>query len=300
MATATMVRTTKIDPKVLSMLRSAKWDENGAMTMPITKDRQLYQATAKVLEALGGKWNKRAQAHIFDGDGETAVNDAIAMGEYTDPKKALQFFETPQDLAAKIAVVADRLWLMSGISAKVAVEDVLRSSSGQQDRHTNTRNDARVLEPSAGKGRIISGMLGVGYQNILAVDVNPAFVIHLQGEYAEQFDRMRFTCANFLDMQAPTHPDHQFDLVVMNPPFTKQQDITHVRHAYRWLRKGGGLVAVTSAGWHFNQNKACQAFRQWLADVKGHSIELPDDTFRSSGTLVRTRLLAVRKRADET
>ncbi len=38
----------------------------------------------------------------------------------------------------------------------------------------------------------------------------------------------------------------EYDVIVMNPPFEKLQDIDHVRHAFDLLTEGGRLVAVMS------------------------------------------------------
>ena len=82
----------------------------------------------------------------------------------------------------------------------------------------------------------------------------------------------------------------------MNPPFEQGQDIEHVRHAFDWLATGGHLVAVMSNGSFFREDKKATAFRDWLAYVRGESYPLPEDSFKESGTGVRTRLAVIAKR----
>ena len=42
----------------------------------------------------------------------------------------------------------------------------------------------------------------------------------------------------------------------MNPPFSKQQDIEHITHAYKYMiEKGGTIVAICSESGFFRDNK---------------------------------------------
>ena len=59
---------------------------------------------------------------------------------------------------------------------------------------------------------------------------------------------------------------------------------------------GPTLVSVMSAGVAFRQDKEHREFREYVA-ANGGSIEpLPDDSFRSSGTGVRTVLVVMERR----
>ena len=55
-----------------------------------------------------------------------------------------------------------------------------------------------------------------------------------------------------------------YDRVVMNPPFAGMADIKHVTHAYEFLKAGGLLVSVMSAGVMFRQNKLTAQFREFV------------------------------------
>ncbi len=78
----------------------------------------------------------------------------------------------------------------------------------------------------------------------------------------------------------------------MTPPFAKQADIQHVLHAYDFLKPGGLLVAVMSAGITFRSGRA-EEFRKLVADRGGSIDPLPDAAFKESGTDVRTVIAVI-------
>lgn len=138
--------------------------------------------------------------------------------------------------------------------------------------------DHRVLEPSAGTGRLLDALIGAGVPagQIVAVEFNMALVDGLRSKYPE----VRVFSQDFLTME-PLRP---FDRILMNPPFDHGVDIRHIRRAYDWLAPGGRLVALCAAG-----PRQREAFADaWHAD-------LPDDTFKEAGTTVRTGLVVLDK-----
>lgn len=74
----------------------------------------------------------------------------------------------------------------------------------------------------------------------------------------------------------------------MNPPFAKQADIAHVRHAHTFLATNGLLVSIMGASVAFREDKRTVEFRAWVAEHGGAIEALPDGSFKSSGTGVRT------------
>lgn len=83
--------------------------------------------------------------------------------------------------------------------------------------------------------------------------------------------------------------------VVMNPPFTRHQDIDHVRHAYDLLDAGGILVAIMCESTFFRTDKKSVEFRDFLDSVYAQAIKLEPGAFRESGTDVVTRIVKIRK-----
>jgi phospholipid N-methyltransferase len=146
----------------------------------------------------------------------------------------------------------------------------------------------RCLEPSAGTGVLLEKM--VVSVPAVAVEINGTLAAGLKAKYAgcdvHQGDFMEMSMA---DLRGP------FDRILMNPPFANGQDVEHVRHAFEMLKPGGRLVAVMCEGPFFRSDRKSEAFRGWLAEQDHTAEELPADTFESSGTSVRTRLVVMDK-----
>lgn len=147
-----------------------------------------------------------------------------------------------------------------------------------------------VLEPSAGKGNIITGLLNAG-AHVKAIEVNATLIGLLEMKFAGS--PVETEQCDFLEVRP-----FSVDRVVMNPPFENGQDIDHVRHAYQFLRNGGRLVAIMSAGAFYREDAKATAFRQWLKGVGGREVgELPAGTFyHEAGTNVVTRMILIDKR----
>jgi len=82
----------------------------------------------------------------------------------------------------------------------------------------------------------------------------------------------------------------------MNPPFSREQDVAHVLHAYeKFLAKRGILVAIMSAGVRFRQTARTKALRKLVEDGAGTMVDLPDKSFQESGTNVRSVMVTLVK-----
>lgn len=226
-------------------------------------DRPLYVKTNKVLEALGGKWNRGHKGHVFpdDVDAQDALDDARETGIYIDWKKTNEFFETPPEV----------------IHAMIQMAEVLPG--------------ALVLEPSCGKGAIARALLDAG----ATVSVAEKHFPYLEGAInafirlglADHFD---FWHGDFLAMP----PVPKYDAVVMNPPFSRSQDMLHVLHAFNFLKPRGMLVSVMSPAWQYRTTTTAVSFRQRVQGLEGAWRALPDGTFKSAGTMVRSGILCLR------
>ena len=142
----------------------------------------------------------------------------------------------------------------------------------------------RVLEPSAGMGAIAKEAQQAGGE-VLCVEVDP--------RRAETLRRLELSpvVTDFLTYHAPG----EFDRIVMNPPFYKQADIEHVRHADSMLKHGGRLVAIMGAGTRFRQDRKATEFRAWVDALGGKFKNLPEGSFRESGTGVNACVLVINK-----
>lgn len=88
-------------------------------------------------------------------------------------------------------------------------------------------------------------------------------------------------------------PQPQYDRVIMNPPFEKQADIKHVLHAHKFLKPGGRLVSVMAASVLFRTNRLTVEFREFIQAKGGWIQELPEGSFKTSGTMVNTVIVTI-------
>lgn len=237
----------KIANDVLNVLDAATKDGK-ALVLVGQLDRSLYERTNKVLEAAGGKWNRKSKAHLFDGDAEDAMEQIILTGEVTIPQD-FGYFPTPPEIVQRLIELAKL-----------------------EPTH-------KALEPSAGRGNIAFALMPL-VKEVFCVELLPENSAHLKEP---------FVTGDFLAIE----PEPIYDRVVMNPPFAKQDDIRHVNHALKFLKPGGLLVSVMSAGVTFRDNKLTTEFRD-LIRARGGEIEaLEEGAFKRSGTLVNTVIVTI-------
>lgn len=255
----------KVAPAILKILDAATLDGR-ALRLPAGQiERNAYLAVNKVIEAAGGKWDRKAKAHLFEVFAEDAIDQIIATGEVTPKRQELQQFWTPPALADRIAALAE------------------------------IRPDHRVYEPSAGKGALIRAALRFApLAHISAVEIDATLHRALEREFFTAADSLGCQRADFLALR----PIRVFDRILMNPPFARQADIRHVAHALRFLKPGGRMVAILSAGVLSRDNRLTADFRTDIALAGGRFELLPDGSFRESGTMVHACLLVAGARAD--
>ncbi len=134
----------------------------------------------------------------------------------------------------------------------------------------NLSDGARVLEPSAGLGRILDVLAPFNTSEVVAVEMAPACAGEL---FRQNREGVKIKQRDFLTVQ-PSELG-QFDAVAMNPPFHMRADIRHIQHARKFLKPGGTLAAVCMDGPHrWEQLKPGAS--QWLT--------LPPGTFKAEGT----------------
>lgn len=140
---------------------------------------------------------------------------------------------------------------------------------------------ARVLEPSAGLGRILDALQPYQCAEVVAVEVAP----QCAGELFRQ-DRagVRIIQRDFLAC-SPAELG-TFDAVVMNPPFHMRADIRHIQHARQFLKPGGKLAALCMDTRH--RVEALQP----LADTWR---KLPAGSFKEAATGISAIMLTINK-----
>lgn len=250
-----------IEADVIKVLAELKFEDNRVIIQG-QLDKKLYKKVDEVLQVAGFDWNRKAKAHIHSttvGHAHSLIAEIIERGSVIMPAD-IGFFETPVELAKQLVEWAD-------------VEPGMF-----------------CLEPSAGGGRIVDQLLAVG-AIVTAIE-------HVEG-MREKLSLNRPDAklevpdiADFMEFDG----EGEFDRVVMNPPFRKVGKGDHLEHTYKafeCLKAGGILMAVLPAGVAFREDRRHREFAQWAKDHDGVITHLPDNSFKESGTMVKTVKLRI-------
>lgn len=162
---------------------------------------------------------------------------------------AFNLFQTPPELAAELVRIAE------------------------------IEPGARVLEPSAGLGRLLVEILKRQPGETVAVEESN----DCARELFNGFPTVRLLERDFLTLS----PDETgtFDRVCMNPPFKMRRDLKHIRHALTFLRPGGVLSGLCLAG-PIREKELRSMASVWRP--------IPARAFRAEGTDVETILFTIR------
>lgn len=126
------------------------------------------------------------------------------------------------------------------------------------------------LEPSAGLGDLAIAMQAAG-GIVHVIEPIPALQTLLT---------LRELLVIGSDFITTPHLNDCYCRVVQNPPFSQQ--ISHLKQAYKSLKRGGRLVSlVSNSPWQYNTSFYKQ-FRYWLQKVNARVIELPWGLFVNS------------------
>lgn len=225
--------------------------------LPVGKlDRKLYQEVAKSLEKIGGKWKGgKVFGFVFNVD-PTDLLKQISNGEKRNLKKEFQFFATTEKLADELVYLADL-----------------------NDYDT-------ILEPSAGQGAIIKAI-----NKVCSVVPDCFELMDMNRDILSKSD-LYFDLIgdNFLN-----HSGKKYSKIIANPPFSKNQDIDHLKEMYNCLLSGGRLVCITSEIWTNGNQKKQVDFKKWLLDVKAEVMNIESGSFKESGTTVGGRIIVINK-----
>jgi predicted RNA methylase len=256
----------QIQTDVLQVLSTVSIDGNLARITAGDLDLRLYQRVDKVLQALGGKWDRRQRAHVFPDSPSQRFELALATAEVTTDQE-LSWFPTPDKVADQVVKLAQI-----------------------EDRH-------EVLEPSAGRGALLEAIARSGKKPNVALiefdDCRRGYLLGLVGPSC----RITVKNGDFLAVKFM----HDFDRVVMNPPFCKVgrgDHLDHVRRAFELLVFGrdARLVAVLPRSITFRQDRRHIEFRTWYEQLGGEVSTLPEGAFKESGTGVHAVILVLVKR----
>lgn len=220
-----------------------------------------YAELKKVLTKACGKYKRNT--FVFPYPAKQVVS-ALASGKNIDFKKEFQFFATPPELAERMAneIVWDK-------------------------KHMD------ILEPSAGHGALIDAVLSQNKdvsKQFDAIELSELNEAVLRDKYRLNGMQVMITQGDFLNIDFKK----KYDIIVANPPFSKNQDIDHIRKMHSLLKDGGQLITIASKSWTFGSQKKQVEFREWLEnDVAANWIDLDHGSFKSSGTNVAGVLITI-------
>lgn len=252
-----------VDEEVREILAQA--EINGLRVTVPQVNRALYVKVNKVLDALGGKWNSRAKAHVFESDPTEALA-AIVDGEDAvvalPARTAEGFVPTPPHVAL----------------------DMVRNYCDLMDEGAGWR----VLEPSAGDGALVRAILEVQPEcTVVAVEPNVERAALIGDD-----ERVELVAGGIEDFADDVIADdgELFDLAVMNPPYALPGDSNpwagHVQYAWSLLKPGGQLVAIVPGSIEWRQGRPFDEFRNWLESNDGNVQSLGFDAFPNFKTAI--------------
>ncbi len=183
----------KIPEGVLDVLSRCRVEGDTLFLPDVQLDRKLYVAVNKVLENMGGKWNRKARGHVFEvGDPAEMLEVVLLTHEVRDLKKEFQFFPTPKP-------IIDRL-------CELAELDTIGPATV-------------VMEPSCGDGRMADAILEYHPGGLVCYELNTDMEKFLSGKpYSVEY-------IDFMEVTRDELGALGVDRVVMNPPFTRLQDV---------------------------------------------------------------------------
>lgn len=242
---------------VEEILRHCTLEDNVLKLPQVQFNKKSYAEAKKWIEEAGGSWQGgKVQGFTFPFNADR-VFSILHEGKRCNLQQDFQFFATPPE-------VADWLVMLAG----------------------GVHEDEKVLEPSAGTGAIIDAI----HRSCPDVIVDCYELMPENKEILSKKDNIRILGDDFTKCDVA-----QYDKIIANPPFSKNQDIRHVRRMYECLNSGGVLAAITGPHWEFGSESECKDFRQWLEDNGGKKFEIEEGTFKESGTGTKTIAIVINK-----
>lgn len=232
----------------LQELSRLKIDPSAQQHLLLPKEHLAHYAAIKSLVTkAGGKYNSKGYFAFPEGIDVAMVLRSLQAGAVVNEKKDFQFFATARETALQLC-----------------------DNAGSLD-------GKRVLEPSAGDGALADIARDRG-ANVTTVENWPVNVLRLREKGYEVMDR------DFLGLE-PAETG-LFDVILANPPFSKNQDIDHVLHMMKFLEPGGVLSAIVSQGWQREGQKKHRDFAEFLRELDAEIVPIEAGAFKESGTSV--------------
>lgn len=221
-----------------------------------------YDEIKPSIEAIGGHWRERYKGFVFSYNPADRLqklsSEPPVISEYRKWQDSTQYFPTPVSVVKRMLNICE------------------------------INENTRILEPSAGRGAILDH-IPCGHLQIIEPDPINCTYLKKKGYKVIPYS---FEEAVEEGMIRP------YNLVLMNPPFTRQRDIKHILLAYEGLEENGVLVSVMSENSLYYDKPLTINFRLFLKESNAEIIPLPYGSFAESSTYIDTVIIKIIKRRD--
>jgi hypothetical protein len=226
--------------------------------------------------------------YLIDKKTDARPEAAPAPAPSQDAPRPMPTMAAPREVTARTAFDEMRDTLRGGGIKVVSAPQLFPTPiaiAAEMVKAAGIQPGDRVLEPSAGTGRLLDAIAAAGGVPT-AVELNVGLAQQLRQRYADVRQ------ADFLECGAELG-EATFAAAILNPPYSgshdgKPVDVAHILHAMKFVRPGGRLVALCANG--PRQERALGGLAETFG---GEYTPLPDDTFASEGTGVRVAMLVI-------
>ena len=240
------------------ILRHCTLEDNVLKLPQVSFNRKSYAEAKKWIEEAGGSWQGgKIQGFTFPFNAQR-VFSILQQGKRCNLQQEYQFFSTPSD-------VADWLVMLAG---GVDMTD-------------------KVLEPSAGTGAIIDAI----HRNCMNVIVDCYELMPENIQLLQKKENINILGEDFIASDIKI----LYDKIIANPPFSKNQDIRHVRRMYDCVKKGGVVAAIMGTHWKLGNEIECVKFREWIDEIDAKIYNIDKGEFKESGTSIETTAVVIKK-----
>ncbi len=214
----------RISEDVRGILSASTIDSMTIFLPPKQLDRKRYEQVNKILEAMGGKWNKKTKGHVFNFDPTDRLDEVLLTGQINNPKTIKNgYFPTPLPIVRRLIELAD---IRPGMS---------------------------VLEPSAGQGHIADELRKLDCE-LSVVEILPENqkVLASKGYklWHDDFLDLRGTRYDRIVMNPPFEKQQDIDHVLHAFDYM--------------IGDRGKIVSVMSSGVLFRENRKTHGFRELI------------------------------------
>lgn len=237
------------------------------------------------------------------------VEGARADGRLVDAAGGTGFFLTDERPAAprgedkngpseaEMATAAMKESLRAGVAVVSAPQlfPTPPELAARMVREANIQPGHRVLEPSAGTGNLLRAIADLERDTYRPGETAHVVAVEISAQLAHILPKWfaaEVITADFLSLSPEGRTPGLFDRIIMNPPFAKGADVDHIRHAWRFLKPGGRLVALCADG-----PRQRETLKPWAEEMGGAYESLGSDVFKDQGTSVLVALIVIEVRS---